>query len=490
MHKINRRQALAWLATTLAGSVTGGCGGGGGGSGDENVKPPEPTPPPPPDLPGNASPSLRSTDYLGSLYQTFEWSGPIRDPFRDEVEIFDPALARPMTADALRRVEETLQQRDIIMQIGGMGSAKLNPDPGQINAQFKAYMDAIVADSAVAWRNAVTARASEIALVTPAESRVYWQIGNEINAASYQRNIDLYLGRSSTSLNEIIPIYVEYFLAPTVQAMRQAASQTEKPVRLALGSIAGFANTNSQLFLDNLLDYTLVGTFAPELAGAKVHSLVELVTMHYLMGAGTPEQPEIWRDVLLASRQKWMGVGTIAGFWSTEEVGIRAAEDGKGAGGALRIMSRYLGWVSENGDQGRQTRWFFYGTNSGPANQRINDALTLWHQWTGGNTLQLHAKQHSAGNTLETHAFQLAGGAGWLLTVTAIGSTSASLSDLPIELPGVNSSQASVQARLFAASGSMDVTAYLQASATGAQFRLASPLSLLEPDTLLLRVSM
>lgn len=485
MRKINRRQALAWLATTLAGSVTGGCSGGGGESDDPSA----PFPDHPSDLPGNSAPALRSTDYLGSLYQSFEWSGSIRDPFRDEVEIIDPALAQPMTADALLLVEETLQQRDIIMQIGGMGSAKLNPDPGQINAQFKTYMDAIVADNAVSWRNAVTARASEIALVTPAESRVYWQIGNEINASSYQRNIDLYLGRSSTSLNDIIPIYVEYFLAPTAQAMRQAASQTGKPVRLALGSIAGFANANSQLFLDTLLNYTVTGTFAAELAGTKVHSLVELVALHYLMGASTPAQPEIWRDVLLASRQKWMGVGTIAGFWSTEEVGIRAVDEGKGAGGALRIMSRYLGWVSENRDEGRQTRWFFFDTNAGPINQRINDALTLWHQWTGGNTLQMHAKLHSAGNTLETYAFQLAGAAGWLLTVTAIGETPVSLSDIPIDLPGVNRNQATVQARLFAANGSIDVNASLLASTTGAQLRLVSPVNLMEPDTLLLLVS-
>jgi len=478
---INRRQVLAWLATSLAGSLTAGCGGGGG-------DPSDPPPDNPPDLPG--SPALRVTDYLGSLYQSFEWSGPIRDPFRDEVEIFDPALAQPMTADALRLVEETLQQRDIIMQIGGMGSAKLNPVPGQINEQFKAYMDAIVADNAAAWRNAVNARASEIALATPDGSRVYWQIGNEINADSYQQNIDLYFGRTGTSLLDTIPVYVEYFLAPTVQAMRQAGRLTGKEIHLALGSIAGLYNVNSQLFLDTLLDYTVTGTYAPELAGEKVHFLVELVTLHYLMGASTPEQPEYWRDVLLANRQKWMGVGSIEGFWSTEEVGLLAAESGKGAGSALRIMSRYLGWVSEQQDEGRQTSWFFFGTNAGPINQRINDALTLWQQWTGGRALYFHGKLHTAGNTLETYAFQISGGGGWLLTVTGTGETSVSLNDaIPIDLPGVNSNQAAVQARLFAASGSINVIVTLQASATGAQVRLASPLNLQATDTLLVWVS-
>lgn len=431
---------------------------------------------------------LRVSDYLGSLYQSFEWSGPIRDPFRDAVEIFDPALAQPMAADVLLLVEETLLQRDIIMQIGGMGSAKLNPDPTQINAQFKVYMDAIVADNATAWRSAVSARAAEVALATPDESRVYWQIGNEINAVSYQKNIDLYFGRTSTSLLDIIPIYVEYFLAPTAQAMKLAASRTGKQIRLALGSIAGFANANSQQFLDTLLAYTVRGTYAPELAGEKVHSLVELVTVHYLMEAATPTQPEAWRDVLLASRQKWLGVGTISGFWSTEEIGIRAAESGKGAGAALRILSRYLGWVSEQGDEGRRTRWYYYGTNAGPVGQRIDDAMTLWHQWTGGDTLQLNSKLHSAGNTLETYAFKLGSGSGWLLTVTAIGQPSVPLSDIPVVLPGDISNRASVQARLYAVNGSSDVIASLHATADGTQIRLAVPLSLMESDTLLLRV--
>lgn len=484
MREINRRQALAWLATTLAGTLTTGCGGGGSDI-DEPTTPVTEDPPTPPP---SSTTSLLVSEHLGSLYQPFAWSGPIRDPYRDAVEISDPALYQTMTSEDLNLLSDMLTQRDIIMQIGGMGSAKLNPEPGQINPQFKTYMDAIVADNAAAWRNSVAARVAEIALATPGENRVYWQIGNEINAASYQQNIDLYLGRTSTSLLDIIPVYVEYFLAPTVQAMQQAANLTGKQIHLALGSIAGFSNANSQLFLDTLLDYTVAGTYALELAGEKVHSLVELVTLHYLMGASTPEQPEIWRDVLLASRKKWMGVGTINGFWSTEEVGIRAADSGKGAGSALRIMSRYLGWVNEQQDEGRKTRWFFYGTTAGPANQRIDDALTLWHQWTGDKLLQMYGKLHSAGNTLETYAFQLSDGAGWLLTVTAIGGTAVALNDIPLDLPGVNSQQASIQARLFAASGSMDVNASLQASATGAQVRLASTLNLLEPDTLLLWV--
>jgi hypothetical protein len=480
MREINRRQALAWLATTLVGTQINGCGGGGGADADSVI---------PPSLPANSSPALRVADYLGSLYQPFDWSGPIRDPFRDVVEIFEPALAQPMTVAELSALDEMLRQRDIIMQIGGMGSAKPNPDPTLVNEQFKAYMDAIVADSGAAWRDAVTDRATEVALATPEGSRVYWQIGNEINAASYQSNIDLYLGRSSSSLLDIIPVYVEYFLAPTAQAMRQAASTTGKPVRLALGSIAGFSSGNARLFLDELLNYTVVGTYAPQLAGEQVNALVELITIHYLMNTGTPEQPEDWRDALIATRQKWMGVGAISGIWSTEEVGVQAADAGMGAGSALRILSRYLGWVSEQQDEARTTRWFFFGTSVGPVNQRIDDAMMNWRQWTGDNTLQLHSKLHSSSNTLETYVFMVRGASGWLLTVTALGEAAVSLSEVPVDLPDVGSSQAAVQAWLYATSGGARVSATLLATATGAQVRLDPPLNLLQPDTLLIWVN-
>lgn len=430
-----------------------------------------------------------TSDHLGSLYQTFPWSGPIRDPYRSTVEIMDPASYLAMSASDLVTLTTTLQQRDIIMQIGGMGSAKLNADGALVNTQFKTYMDAIVADKGLAWRNVVTARASEVALATPDTSRLYWQIGNEINASSYLQNINLYLGQSNSSLLDIIPVYVEYFLAPTAQAMRQAATDTSKPVRLALGSIAGFSNANSQTFLDTLLNYTVVGTYAPALAGMKVSALVELLTIHYLMNAGTPEQPEAWRDVLVNTRQKWLGVGAITGVWSTEEVGVRAASDGKGGGGALRIQSRYLGWVSDKQDAPRTTRWFYYGTQDGPKGQQITDALTQWHQLTGNHPLKLHDRQHTQNGTLESYAFRVDGAAGWLITVTALGNGGVAVTDVPITLAGVNTGTAKVRGWLYAAGGTSTVNASLVPTSGGVQVRLSGTTTLVMPDSLLLWIS-
>lgn len=430
-----------------------------------------------------------ASDHLGSLYQAFPWSGPVRDPYRSTVEIVDPASYVGMSASDLASLTATLQQRDIVMQIGGMGSAKLNAEGALVNAQFKAYMDAIVADKGVSWRNVVTARASEVALATPDASRLYWQIGNEINASSYLQNINLYLGHAYSSLLDIIPVYVEYFLAPTAQAMRQAATHTGRPVRLALGSIAGFSSANSQAFLDTLLNYTVVGTYAPALAGVKASTLVELLTIHYLMGAGTPEQPEAWRDVLVSTRQKWLGVGAITGLWSTEEVGGRAASDGKGGASALRVQSRYLSWVNDTRDAPRTTRWFFYGTQEGPKGQQINDALTLWHQLTGNHPLTLHARQHTQNGTLESHAFRVDGAAGWLITVTALGTAGVAVTDVPITLTGVNTGTAKVQGWLYAAGGTANVTASLVPASGGVQVRLPTPATLVMPDSLLLWVS-
>src|SRR5690606_16197610 len=437
----------------------------------------------------SASTSIRVADHLGSLYSPFVWSGPVRDPYRDSIEITDPALYQPLTADEKSALTTTLQQRDIIMQIGGMGSAKLWEGGAQVHPNFKTYMDALVADSGAAWRYAAAARAREVIEATPDGSRVYWQIGNEINASSYLQNINLYFGASYASTFDIIPVYVEYFLAPTLQAFQQAASDSGKPVRVALGSIAGFANINSQQFLNNLLNYEITGTYAPNLAGRKVYELVDIVTIHYLMNASTAENPEIWRDALVSVRDQWLGVGNISGVWSTEDVGIRAAEDGMGAGSALRILSRYLGWVSENQFDRYTARWFFFGTTAGPVGQAINDSLTQWQQLTGDVPLEFVAKQHSSDGTRETYLFKVSGRSQWLMTITAVGNNTVSVTDADLDIAVANVGTASVQAWRYGMSGTQTLAPALLAVSSGGRVHFNAPVSLDEPDAVLVWVS-
>ena len=204
------------------------CGGGdASGVGVADPGGTSPQPPPAADLPEASAPEedpapdqpdaatlwpLTLRDYVGSLYQTFSWSGPLRDPLRDAVEIHDPNDYQSLGEADKAALQELLQSRHIIMQIGGMGSAKLNhDDPDSPNEKFSRYMNAFLADGGRLWRDTVRQRAIEVAEITPDDATLYWQVGNEIDAASYLTNIRLYFGDDSA---EIIPVYVEYFLAP------------------------------------------------------------------------------------------------------------------------------------------------------------------------------------------------------------------------------------------------------------------------------------
>ena len=316
-------------------------------------------------------------NYLGGLYQTFDWASAVRDPMRDEMEIYSAGTYVEMTQEELTSLNELSSDFDIIAQIGGMGSAKLAPEATEVNPQYATYMDSIIADSGAQWRNDVYNRATEVATALAGDAVFYWQIGNEINANSYQRNAYLYFDGNTEELsNEAfgLKIYAEYFLAPTIQALQSAASDTSSPINIALGSIASFSAPSSQSFLDALLKYEFEGTFAPDLEGKQVHEVINLITIHYLAQSYTAENPENWLEVLDALHTDWVR-DNIHGVWVTEEVGINVAESGLGASAAVTTSARYLQFISQNHISEGSFRWFYYGTNDGPDGQRISDAM-------------------------------------------------------------------------------------------------------------------
>jgi len=422
-------------------------------------------------------------EYLGSLYRPFSWSGPIRDPERDAVEILDPAQFQALDQSTIDSLKTLLAERDIIMQIGGMGSAK-NPGPTTINAQFAAYMDAIIADAGTLWRDVVYLRGQEVAALEAAH-QVYWQIGNEINADSYLRNINLYFGRTDTDLLSIIPVYVEYFLAPTLQALHKVETDSGRPVHIALGSIAGFSHDNSALFLDTLLNYQITGDYAPALAGTHVYEWINLLTTHYSMNASTPDDPDRWRDVLTRSYSQWVGVADIQGIWSTEEVGIRAAENGRGASAALRVMVRYLDWISEFQYSGDTTRWFYYGTTAGPANQQVDDAMSQVAEILDGRELHYYDHQLNDSATLETYAYRIGDSEGYLLTVSPIGNDNHDVDSVAITLPG-SITGAEVTGWRYGGDGTGDVFASLINTGSEVKIHMNPAAQLSDSDTLLI----
>lgn len=412
------------------------CGGSGGSGTTDEIAATQPVVEAPPqsspvddDEPTTPGWTFNINDYVGSLYRAFPWSGPIRDPFRDQVEIQDPALFSPLSPTDLTDIADMLRERDIIMQIGGMGSAKLNhDDPSQPNPSFVTYMDNVIADGGQQWRDAVKTRVREISDATSNSGHaLYWQIGNEINAASYLSNIRLYFGDDSL---QIIPVYVEYFLAPTLAAIQEAEAQGGADIHVALGSIAGFSNDRAVTFVNDLLNYSIQGDMAASLAGRKVHELIDLLTVHYHFGAGTQQQPSQWQEHINQLQQQWVR-DNIVGIWTTEEVGIQAAERGDGAAGALRVFSHFVSWVHDNDLSPTQGRVFYYGTEAGPAGQRISDAMDTISTLTNGQPITGVKSEFLQDSQLEITRLEVEGAGLNLLIIAALG-------DEPVMLENLN----------------------------------------------------
>ncbi len=383
---------------------------------------------------------VRINEYLGSLYSEFHWAGPLRDPMRNEVEVANANDYVAMTDSEKNHLYTLSSEHDIIMQIGGMGSAKASQTEGEVNPKFADYMDAVIADGGLQWRTVVTERAREVSEAQADGSTIYWQIGNEINADSYTENVLAYFNNDTQGLSNTdftIKVYVEYFLAPTLQAFRAAETLSGNEVLAALGSVASFSSQKGQDFLDDVLNYEIEGTYAPELTGSQVHELLDLVTIHYLAHASSIEDPEGWAKTLRTVHDKWVK-DNIRGVWTTEEVGIRLASGGAGAGAALLVQSRYWQWISQNHLSTDQTRFFYYGTTAGPQGQRIDDAISNVYSLIGEDSIVHVTTQHDRGNELDVYLFYVPEQDAYLATVTSLAEAPMEISEITIDYTGLS----------------------------------------------------
>jgi hypothetical protein len=260
-----------------------------------------------------------------------------------------------------------------------------------------------------------------------------------------------------------------------------------KPVKAALGSVANFSSDSSRDFLNSLMSYQIEGTMAPALAGRQVAELVHLLTLHYHMNTGTPEDPEAWRTALEDLATTWVN-GAVEGVWTTEEVGIVAAQEGAGAGTSLRVMSRYLHWISDNRYTSTQSAFFFFGTTDGPQGQRIDDVMGQLQNLTNNRNLYFFARQFSSDNSLEHYAFEVPGREAWLLTSTALGDLAIPVTDIPIVLPLTDVSGISISAWVYSQGGARELQALLSPGPLGVTVELNETLTLQKTDTLLVWV--
>ena len=349
------------------------------------------------------------TAYFGTHYDAADWGSSLRDPGGPgRFGYWLPSArnsARMTIADSgsLEELRRHIARGQVVLNVGGLGS-------GRDTALVTGFLDEVRRDGAATWKRELGDRARRVASLPGASERIYWQFGNELNGPRFLDNLAQWGGISRTSAEEtmrqIIPLYIEYYLAPGVEAIRSASQSVHGDpgrIHVMLGSLANARNPRSLRWFDQLLDYTVKGDYAKSLAGRKVYEIVDTLSIHYLVSA--PDDG--WVDIMDSLSKKWVGRGSVRGIWSTEELGVRRAQAGYGASTALRVSSRYLDWWLRHGWPAEQGHCFFWGAEMGRTGTRASDALNTLYEFTGKTALT----RLPGGETgdLESYLFGVAG---------------------------------------------------------------------------------
>lgn len=337
-------------------------------------------------------------DYFGSHYNPMNWAASVRDPGGVGI-FFGPDNTRQV--DVTRQFSRGVTAKAMILNPGGLGS-------GRDQEKVSLFMNKMLFDYGSQWKQQLQKKAESIAAVTDA-SAITWQFGNEINSQRFSQTLQYWNGGSNNSRLDsqaAIELYVEYYLAPGIEAIRRVKVDGKvAPFRVALGSIASFANPRAQTFLDGLLNYQIKGLFAPDLAGFRVFEVVDTVTVHYIVSANG----DVWRDTLNRFYQSWFGKGKITALWSTEELGIRRAKSGAGAAFSLMVAARYLDWWSEKQMNPQQGRAFLWGSDVGSAATSGNAGMDFLLQLAGNSPLLPLTKKslEITGDNIEAYGYRV-----------------------------------------------------------------------------------
>jgi hypothetical protein len=340
------------------------------------------------------------TAYLGAQSDATGWAHTVRGVGRDRTAAVtdlsnnDRAQGRDQLVQTINAVRS---QTDVVLATGGIGSA-LNPE------RIQDFLNRIASDRGQQWRSVVQANARALYASGGGPGRVYWQLGNEINARGFVAGMRG-LGRSwrvTPNDPSTIQTYAEYYLAPTVEALRGVAPSADAP-KIILGSIGNAGQQASLQWLNDLLNYRFDGRYAPSLRGKRVADVVDVVAIHYLM----TESGDEWREKLDRLASQWIGNGSVRGIWGTEELGIRAAQSGNGGATALRVTGRWLDWALSENRSPEQVRFSLYGWGDGPPGTRGGDAMDELVRFLGDVGLKVH---HLSGGQAELHMFETADG--------------------------------------------------------------------------------
>lgn len=345
------------------------------------------------------------TRYFGSQWTGAAWAGTERAwlGYLTGLNLMDyPNKINDLVAEVSARI----QSRDVIVSITGFGG---DADTG--TSLMGRLFDMHREGNGGSWQAAVEAQVQALSPLDPDAKHLTYQLGNEIGKQTFSEALRAWATSKGLTLPgtaqehdlELIPYYVEYYLAPTVEAAQRASLAyygDAEAVNLALGSIPNGGTPGARAFLDALLAYEVQGDYAPTLTGKKVNELVDLITAHYV--GASDNLGLIW--------DKWAGVGSLHGLWTTEVVGIRSATDGAGAASVLFELGNHLGWHYAKGFLPEQARVSVYGwsDNNGIAAADADEALSTFYAFMGDAPLEVeknYATVASTGSPLKTVQF-------------------------------------------------------------------------------------
>ena len=248
---------------------------------------------------------------------------------------------------------------------------------------------------------------------------VIWQCGNELNGReSWSRFVRAYeqgiaasaTGEpasepSGTSANDpnVIPYYVNMYLAPCVDLLRAYERASGKDILISLGSISS-GSSGAIAFLSSIYNATFAQT-GTALDGHAVKEYIEVVDAHYRY-AGP--------DWLASSQSLKDMVNGAAQLMSSEELGTRAADSGAGAVMFHRVLSRWL----SNYSSAELGVMFWDAHLPIGTTYRLNDAAELLNSFVGGSSLSLVGSVAVTGSSgAEARVFKSSTAGRWYATL-------------------------------------------------------------------------
>jgi hypothetical protein len=187
--------------------------------------------------------------------------------------------------------------------------------------------------------------------------KIYWEIGNEINSERRFSLENRPLKKGATGVAAHLNIiehaqdYLEYYLAPVVEALRTASAEIlgdPHAVQLFCGSLTWPRSPHTLAFLRIILQGTVRGDHAPSLSGKNGYQLVDSIAVHYTLANHV---------VMDTYYDEWVASGKVRSLWNTEELGAK----GRGDYMVALLSFRYLSyWLDRDWDPDR-ARMIFYG---------------------------------------------------------------------------------------------------------------------------------